>query len=117
MVFRELQIRQDPRRPSRIFSSFPLLTLGDTAYAVVGSSPPHPTSAVARLRGVVDSLDFRRQLCCFAALLSFAPGIEELSRLLHRTAECESAVRNLTADPELLETLQAVDSSAGKAAK
>eukprot|EP00439_Symbiodinium_sp_Y106_P027333 s3068_g3.t1 len=34
--------------------------------------------------------------------------IEELSRLLHRTAECESAVRNLTADPELLETLQAV---------
>ncbi|CAE7211817.1 unnamed protein product [Symbiodinium sp. CCMP2592] len=35
--------------------------------------------------------------------------IEELSHLLHRTAECcESAVRNPTPDPELLETLQAV---------
>ncbi|CAE7384496.1 unnamed protein product [Symbiodinium sp. CCMP2456] len=36
--------------------------------------------------------------------------IEELSQLLHRTAELcsESAVRNLTPDPELLATLQAV---------
>ena len=56
---------------------------------------------------------FRQREPCLAP----AAGIEELSQLLHRTAELctDSAVRASTPDAELLETLQAVQSSADTA--